>query len=515
MSDPETTIEWTEQIALIRQRFEAAVRAGETIDSLEVWVEQVPESMRGQLREALEQCQIDVSPGSVETRILASDAALGRATDNDALFSVEDLHSGQAVKRCRTFLGLSKAAINALQSQLQPKSFSSGSQLLRQGEPARGLHLLLSGSVDIVDTHTGERIDCDGAGSVLGEMSLLTGAPCSAEVVATSDVNAMVLSTEGYQDLKAKHPELEIALSQLVSDRLGCRKHDALCGKTFDDYKLVRCISRGGMGVVYEAERVATGERVALKMLRHRFIYDDPMVRRFDQEAKLVEDLMHPNIVSFRGHFLAYCTRFLVLDLCDGSDLFRLLRTRGPLREATVRAILGQIAEGLLYAHESGVVHRDLKPGNVLVDRSGRVKLTDFGLSKLLASEVLEGKAVGTPSYMPPEQFRTENVGPECDWYALGCLICEMLTGTILFQGGNWMEMFERKRNTKPSGHWPKVDASDELKDVIRGALQPSLRDRKLDLEAMSRWSENVEGLFGAQDLTAAPGKREPAGKRK
>lgn len=498
--DADTTIEWAEQIALIRRRFEAALRAGETIDGLDVWLQHVPEHIRPQLRDQLERCCADITAGSIETQILDTDASVGGGADLDNLFSTDELTGGDAVSGCQTFQGLSKAARNALQKRLVPKSFPVGTQLLEQGEKARGLHVILSGSVDIIDTETGAKIDCDGAGSVLGEMSLLTGQPCSAEVVATSDVEAVVLSNEGYAELKSKHPELEIALSQLVSDRLGGRKHDALCGKKIGQYQLVRCINRGGMGVVYEAKQISTSEPVALKMLRHRFIYDDQMQSRFDQEAKLLAGLLHPNIVSLRDHFLAYRTRFLVLDLCDGSDLFRVLMTQGPLDEGIVRAVLGQIAEGLLYAHESGVIHRDLKPGNVLVDRSGQVKLTDFGLSKLLESEVLDGKAVGTPAYMPPEQFRSEGVGPACDWYSLGCLICEMLTGNILFTGRSWMEMFELKRRKKPSDDWPEIKTSGELRAIIHGALEPSARDRKLDLESISRWAEKVEGLFGGEE---------------
>lgn len=483
---------------MIVHRFEAALCAGETLDSLDVWVQQVPESVQDELRAALEKCRCDTPPESVETRVFASDAVIGCGTTDESLFSTDDLFHDRAVEGCSTFHGLSKAAVRSLQQELEPKSFSTGTKLLCQGEPARGLYLILSGSVDIMDTTTGERIDCDGAGSVLGEMSLLTGQPCSAEVIATKDVDALVLSIEGYRELKAEHPEVEIALSQLVSDRLGGRQHDALCGKTIGDYQMVRCISRGGMGVVYEAQKIGSGERVALKMLRHRFIYDDQMQSRFDQEAQLLEGLLHPNIVAFHDHFLAYRTRFLVLELCDGADLYRLLRIRGPMDESTVRAILGQIAQGLLYAHNSGVIHRDLKPGNVLVDRCGTVKLTDFGLSKLIEAEVPDGKAVGTPSYMPPEQFRTESVGIESDWYALGCLVYEMLTGSILFAGSNWMEMFELKRQCQPSDDWPAVNASDELRDLLYHALQPKVEDRKLDLESISRWAEDVEGLFDA-----------------
>ncbi|MEM8668885.1 MAG: protein kinase [Planctomycetota bacterium] len=501
-SDAETRIHWTTQLSVIRQRFEEALRAGETIESLDAWLQCVPEHLRPKLSEQLKQCVDDVGHDSIETRILASDAAIDSSPNESPFLDVLSTESESAVDRCPTFRGLSEAAVEDLEERLVPSSFASGSELLKQGEPARGLYLILSGSVDIVDVATGERIDCDGAGSVLGEMSLLTGAPCSAEVIAVKDVEALVLSTKDYELLVDRHPELEIALSQLVSDRLGGRKHDALCGKRLGNYKPIHCISRGGMGVVYEAESLIDHQRVALKMLRHRFIYDDAMQHRFDQEAKLLENLVHPNVVRFQEHFLAYRTRFLVLDLCNGSDLFRLLRVKGPMPEETVRAILGQIAKGLLNAHQSGVVHRDLKPGNVLVDREGNVRLTDFGLSKLLESEIPEGKAVGTPAYMPPEQFRNEPAGSESDWYSLGCLIYEMLTARMLFTGDDWTAMYNQKRDRAPGEDWPEfdssqgIDCSDELFDVMQGALQPQRNRRKLDLEHLSTWAAQVDGLF-------------------
>lgn len=496
-SDADTTLQWDVQIALIRQRFEAALRAGETIEALDDWLVHVPHTVRPQLRKQLEQCCTEFLGGSaIETQMLNSDAAIGFGDDLEVLFGA---NAGQddAIRGCQTFQGLSSEALEALQERFVPKSFPKGSELLRQGESARGLHLILLGAVEVVDTKAGQRIDFASTGSVLGEMSLLTGQPCSATVTATTDVDALVLSNEGYEALIAQHPELEIALSQLVSDRLGRRSHDALCGKTMGGYQMERCVNRGGMGVVYQARRLSTDDPVALKMLRHRFIYDDHIQGRFDQEAKLLEKLRHPNVVSLLDHFLAYRTRFLVLDLCDGADLYRLVSMHGPFAEEAVRPIVGQIAEGLLYAHESGVIHRDLKPANVLVDRDGQVRLTDFGLSKLIETEVLEKKAVGTPAYMPPEQFRSDTLGPECDWYALGCLIYEMLTGKLLFRTGDWMETFEDKRNRQPSDDWPELDCSPELRSILVGTLQPHAKDRQLDLQKVSRWSGKVAGLFG------------------
>ena len=492
--EEQTTVDWSMQIALIRTRFQELLRSGETLVSMDPWLEQVPEHLRSQLRDELEVCRRAVDPAAVETRVLSSDAVLGGQTEVPTARDPFDCR--KAVRVCRTFQGLAEEAADALEAALEPQAFDQGTVLLEQGDMARGLYLILGGAVDILDAATGECIDCDGAGSVLGEMSLLTGQPCSARVVATTKVEALVLSSTRYRELTLKHPELEIALSQLVSDRLGGRRHDALCGKQIGHFLLTDCINRGGMGVVYRATDVKSDERVALKMLRHRFIYDEQMIGRFDQEAGLLRDLIHPNIVSFREHFLAFRTRFLVLDLCDGADLFRVLHKHGSFDEATTRAVLGQIARGLMYAHDCGVVHRDLKPGNVLVDRCGDVKLTDFGLSKLIESEVIEGRAVGTPSYMPPEQFRQSDVGKPCDWYALGCLAYEMMSGEILFIGKNWSDIYETKRRLVPNQHWPLLDASEELKAVIRGALHPRAALRTIDLEKMADWAEPVGHLF-------------------
>ncbi len=511
MSDPFTTIDWATQIVLIQKRFESSLRAGETLDSLESWLDQVPGEFREQLKSVLQDCTAMIGQESIETRVLMSDAALGSAQlgsgqlgsdqgSNEAFVFDRDRESKTAVDRCQTFCGLADRARRDLQQHLEEKTFSAGEQLLGQGQQARGLYLILNGSVDVIDVQTGERIDCDGAGSVLGEMSLLTGQPCSAEVTATSAVSALVLSEESYRQLTAAHPELEIALSQLVSDRLGGRRHDALCGKIIGDYRLNHCISRGGMGVVYEATNAVSGGLVALKMLRHRFIYDNEVKGRFDQEAELLRNLRHPHVVALRDHFLAYRTRFLVLDLCDGADLFRVIRTHGPFAEPEVRAVMGQIAKGLQYAHAAGVIHRDLKPGNVLVDRDGKIRLTDFGLSKLIESEVEDRKAVGTPSYMPPEQFQSSQVGPEIDYYALGCVACEMLTGQLLFPATSWREMLWFKKSQQPGPDWPAINVSCELRQVILAMLQPIASDRKCDLQALSCWAENLDGLFTSSE---------------
>ncbi len=213
MSEAETTIEWAEQIAIICERFDAAMRAGDTFEGFDAWLSQVPDSLRARLAVDLERRRAALSAESIETRVLSSDAVFGPSSFGfDGKEEASEIGSGSAVGRCETFRGLSVASRDALQQRFRRVSHSSGTQILRQGEHAQGLYLILSGLVEIVDTDGGQRIACDGAGSVLGEMSLLMDQSCSADVITTTEVESLFLSTEAYHELKSQHPELEIAL---------------------------------------------------------------------------------------------------------------------------------------------------------------------------------------------------------------------------------------------------------------------------------------------------------------
>jgi len=416
----------------------------------------------------------------------------------DATLSTKDA-AHRAVFSCFTLSRLPDRAKAALAAALERHEFSAGDRLLQQGEASAGLHLLLSGRVEVVDVSgtRNHRIDYDGPGSVLGEMSLLTGQVCSADVIAMIPTVALVLPVKAFEGMRREFPELEIALSQLVSDRLGQRPHDALCGKTLGDYKLIHCINRGAMGVVYAAERKLDGAPRALKMLRHRFISDSRALSRFDFEVDLLSKLCHDNIVQMHGHFVAYRTRFLILDLCDGADLKRMLSVHGPMDEPTVRAVLGQIAAGLQYAHAQGALHLDLKPANILVDRRGKVSITDFGLGRLIKSDGCEESIAGTPAYMSPEQFQGTDIGPECDWYSLGCLGYELLTGKLLFPEPDLAQMFNRK-HFLANDVWPGLEVSEELRVALHSALDPMVAYRDLDLEQVAAWARPVPELAAA-----------------
>jgi CRP-like cAMP-binding protein len=471
-------------------RFDELSSVGDSAASLGPWLDRVEPELRTWLQEELLALRQEFQASSISREEAQRRLEVPVGVDVDAW---------RAIAQCPTFHALSEDAILALAKSIQPREFRTGSVLLTSGEPSSGLYLIVEGRVTVISGEGANRhqLDTDGAGGVLGEMSLLTGHPCSADVVATKNVRSLELPVEGFNALRDEHPEIEIALSQLVSDRLGHRTLDALCGKSLGGFRLLRCISSGAMGVVYAAEDESDGTPRALKMLRHRFIYNPRVVSRFDQEAEFLRQLTHPNIVSLRGHFVAYRTRFIVLDLYDGADLREVIRQFGPMPEATARAVLGQIAAGLQDAHQRGVLHLDLKPANVLVGNNGHVAITDFGLGRLIEADGCDEEVVGTPLYMPPEQFTMTNVGPHCDWYSFACIAFELLTGERLFKADYSSQLMDRKLRA-PSTTWPQLEASEEVQLLLRSALQPQANKRELALEKIATWARPVPELAAA-----------------
>jgi CRP-like cAMP-binding protein len=382
---------------------------------------------------------------------------------------------------------------DVLLGQMSLRSFRAGEALLRQGEQGDSLLVIAEGHVEIRSTAPDGRqlaIDRAGRGDVLGEMALLSREPRTADAWALDDVAALVLSADRFHDLARRYPELSVVLSELVSKRLGKPQRDALTDKVLDEYRIVRRLGRGGMGIVYQAERMADGRLVALKMMSHRLVYDRVAREQFEQEAKIIQSLRHPNIVQTHGRFAAFHTYFLVLEFCPGRTLDEVLATEGPLCEADARPILGQLAAALAYAHRAGVLHRDLKPANVMLTGDGCVKLMDFGLAEPVnAPSRFGGRIVGTPRYMAPEQRSGQQVDARADYFSFGCLAYELLAGRPLFEGSSDEELVRDFRGWEPPLLKPmRPELSDELSSAIALALCPEVSSRQLDLECLASW---------------------------
>jgi len=209
-------------------------------------------------------------------------------------------------------------------------------------------------------------------------------------------------------------------------------------------YRLGPRLGDGGMAVVYRGFDSALGRQIAIKVLRDQYAADRTFVARFEREAQSVAALNHPNIINIfdvgfdgddpNGRGLGH---YFVMELIDGPDLKDLIRARGPMPAEEVVAILVQVLAGLGYAHARALVHRDIKPQNIMLTQDGTAKVTDFGIAKGLADTTLTdaGFGMGTVHYISPEQARGEPATPASDLYAVGVMLYEMLTGVLPFTG--------------------------------------------------------------------------------
>jgi serine/threonine protein kinase len=206
---------------------------------------------------------------------------------------------------------------------------------------------------------------------------------------------------------------------------------------TFAGYRLEREFARGGMGVVYRASRIADGASIALKVVKPEHAADARFRRRFEREGRLAAGLDHPHLVPLYDAGIRDGVLFLAMAFIDGTDLEALLVERGPLHPRFATVVVSQVGSALDTAHAAGLVHRDVKPGNVLLEpRGGGVHayLTDFGLSKQVDSQsglTRTGHWVGTLDYASPEQLQAEATDHRTDIYALGCVLYEALTGGV------------------------------------------------------------------------------------
>jgi serine/threonine-protein kinase len=201
-------------------------------------------------------------------------------------------------------------------------------------------------------------------------------------------------------------------------------------------YRIIRRIGSGGMADVYEAEDTQLGRRIALKVLQPRFAQEPASVERFRREASSAAALQHPNIVGIfdRGEFDG--TPYIAMEHVEGRTLKEIVAEQGPLPPERAIDLAEQVLRAAGYAHRRGVVHRDLKPHNVLVDAEGRARVADFGIALAGPSDMTEtGSIVGTAQYLSPEQAQGQAVTPRSDLYSVGVLLYELLTGHVPFDG--------------------------------------------------------------------------------
>ena len=225
-------------------------------------------------------------------------------------------------------------------------------------------------------------------------------------------------------------------------------------GERIGNYEVERELGRGGMGVVFLV-RDAQGLPFALKLLRREGVHLEPeLLARFELEARALATLDHPHVVRVRDHGQAPAGPFLVLDYVPGESLAARLKRAGPLEPAAALALLEVLCDAVQHAHEVGVLHRDLKPDNVLLREDGQALLSDFGLARRVGAQqqlTRTGEIVGTPATMAPEQIEGSSQGPATDVYGLGGLLYAALTGRAPFRASSTLALFDQVLSADPA----------------------------------------------------------------
>src|SRR6266516_5533001 len=246
-------------------------------------------------------------------------------------------------------------------------------------------------------------------------------------------------------------------------------------------YELEELVGSGGMSSVYRAHDRLLERPVALKILHEQFTRDDDYVERFRREARAVARLTHPNIVTVIDRGEQDDRQFIVFEYVDGLNLKELLEQEGTLSPRDAIELVLQVARGLAFAHEQGLVHRDVKLQNVIIDAEGSAKVTDFGIARSLDVDgmTITGTIMGTSNYIAPEQARGQAVDEQTDVYSLGCVLYELLAGDVPYEGDNFVAVAMRHVNEPvPSVHEIRPDVPPRLDWAIEQAMAKDPHDR-------------------------------------
>ncbi|MDQ3805823.1 MAG: serine/threonine protein kinase, partial [Acidobacteriota bacterium] len=247
-----------------------------------------------------------------------------------------------------------------------------------------------------------------------------------------------------------------------------------------DRYRLVGLLGRGGMGEVYRAEDLKLSQPVALKFLPETLSMDGAALARFHREVRIARQISHRNVCRVYDIGEAEGLHFLSMEYVRGEELSSVMRRFGRLPQDKAVEVARQICAGLAAAHEAGVLHRDLKPGNVMIDERGNVRVMDFGLAGL--AEEFRGDVAleGTPEYMSPEQFTGRELTPQSDIYSLGLVLYELFTGRKAFAASTLPELIRLRRSgSLPDSPSSVVRDLDPLVErVIERCLSADPRDR-------------------------------------
>lgn len=268
-------------------------------------------------------------------------------------------------------------------------------------------------------------------------------------------------------------------------------------GSTFAErYEIIEELGRGGMGKVYRVIDKKIDEEMALKLLRPEIAVDEKMIERFRNELKYARQISHKNVCRMYDLNEEKGNQYITMEYVPGEDLKSFIRRTGKLIVEKAISITKQVCNGLAEAHKLGVIHRDLKPQNIMIDREGNARIMDFGVARSLeAKEITEvGIVIGTPKYMSPEQVEGKEADQRSDLYSLGAILYEMVTGRVPFEGDNALSLaLKHKTEEPPDPRELNVMIPEDLSRVILKCMEKDKKKRYQGVEELHSELSKIE----------------------
>jgi CRP-like cAMP-binding protein len=366
---------------------------------------------------------------------------------------------------------------NPFLKKMTYKHIKAGERFITQGEVGDSAYVIQQGSCLVVVEKGGELHPADhrGVGDIVGEMGLLTGEPRSAHVEAETDMQVWVLKKEIFDEISKEDPDLQHFLTELVAERFDTKR--PVADRRIGKYIATSIAGRGGYSIIYSGVHSLLNMPVAIKMLRHDKAMDPDFSEKFRHEAKTIAQLNHENIVKVYDIEELHKTIFIIMEYLHGAPLDKILKRNPRLPYPRVTDILLQVCSGLAYAHRQGIVHQDIKPGNIFIQADDRVKIVDFGLA-CRPGDVDNLCWPGTVFYSSPEYIQGDPVDVRSDIYSLGITAYEMVTGQKPFPGEVAKAMNFHLHESTPDPTALRPDLPVALRDFILKACRRDPAER-------------------------------------
>lgn len=376
------------------------------------------------------------------------------------------------------FADLADPELAALSAAFVTRHFADGEVLISQGERGDEMYLLEEGQVriEVAEASRPDFIRLVQSPAALGEMALLTDDVRTATVRAVGAVKCARLDRARFEALVAQRPEVGKVLTRLLGERL--KEIDGI--RRVGKYTVTGVLGAGAVARVFSAVHPDLGLPVALKMLTHAVVHHPQFADAFDEEARLIARLSHPNVVRVYDTAEAYGTRFIVMELLEGRMLEERIVSREPLDWSVINRILIEMTEALAHVHQHGLVHRDVKPDNIFLADSGAAKLLDFGIAIREARSICPGDTrLGTPFYMAPEQILGWQLDGRTDLYALGMTAYEMAARRVAYDAVDLRSLLQMHIDSPPPELHEAVPAAPIwLAEFVRRCTQKHPDDR-------------------------------------